>query len=99
MTFEAFARLVIRSSLASYLLWLRHGHASGIELDVNVLDLCRIHQFFDQLFAAQPGMLLPAERRAQVMRSCHIRPYIAGLDARGGTMSGGKIAGPDRSRE
>src|SRR6202007_3315725 len=68
--------------------------ASGIEFDVHVFDLRRVHQFFDRLLPAHARLLVTAERCREVMRARGVDPDVAGFDTRGGTMRGGEVAGP-----
>src|SRR5262249_40813322 len=70
---------------------------SGIEFDVHVFQLRRVHQLFDRFFAPDSGLLVPAERSREIMRARRIDPYVACFDQRGGPMRGCQVARPDRS--
>src|SRR4029077_13252375 len=66
-------------------------------MDVLLLGIGQ--HFLKTFLAADAGLLVAAERRAEEMFRHLVDPDEAGLHGGGGAMRGGEVIGPDRGRE
>ena len=71
--------------------------AALLQIDVDVLFAGEAQQFLEALLAADAGLLVAAERRAEEVPGDLVDPDEAGFDLGGDAMGGDEIVGPDRA--
>src|ERR1700733_11573220 len=73
--------------------------ADASELDADIAKLgIKLHRM-NAAFPTDPGLLGPAERRAQITQEPRIDPGDADIDLRRDPMGAGQVFGPDRRRQ
>src|SRR5262245_62438852 len=72
---------------------------AALQIDVDVLLAREAQELLDALLAADAGLLVAAEWRAEEVLRHLVDPHEAGLDRRRRAVRGDEIIGPDRAGE
>src|SRR5262245_4231690 len=70
---------------------------AALQIDVDVLLAREAQQLLDALLAADAGLLVAAERRAEEVLRHLVDPHEAGLYRRSRAVCGDEIVSPDRA--
>src|SRR3954454_21194762 len=78
---------------------LRLVSRAALQIHMDILLARKAQKLLDALLAADAGLLVAAERRAQEMLRHLVDPNVSRLDRCGGAVRSGEIIGPNRAGE